>query len=237
MKFNPAEKNRAAESGNVMFFILLAIVLIGLVTAAIRMGGMDNANIDNERATVIASRVKQYAGELERAANFIFSNTRLSEEDIRFGHANAPADYGVIGPDDEDRVYQLFHTRGGGAEYAVPNGDANDGSPWEFFGVTALPEVGTDRADLVAVLPNMNETVCGKLNEMAGYDAGVTPDMSASTCIRAADADRFDDAHQFEDPAYVIGVADTATFTVRPAMEACVKCGVAFHYYHVLKAR
>ena len=56
---------RPSESGNILFYILLAIVLIGLVAVALR-GGNEGANIDKETLTIRASEVKQYASELER---------------------------------------------------------------------------------------------------------------------------------------------------------------------------
>lgn len=219
----------AAESGNALFMILLAIVLIGAVVAAIRAGGGENAQIDKETLLLRATDIKQYAGELERAVTFVMHNNP-SETDIRFAHADAPADYGTIST---TRSSQIFARTGGGAHYRLPPADINDGSQWEFYGNTHLPEVGSDRADLIAVLPNVTEAFCDKINEMNGY-SGQPADTG--TCLKGADSTRFDDATQFDDST--TNTVDESSFSVKPAMQACVLCADnSRHFYHVLMAR
>ncbi|MBI4030755.1 MAG: hypothetical protein HY370_03700, partial [Proteobacteria bacterium] len=129
------------ESGNVIFFILLGIILIALVTAAIRGGGGESAHIDKETLLTNATRVKQYAQELERAVVFIITNS-TSESDILFAHPNAPGDYGNnynINPGQ-----QVFSPKGGGAEYRdPPAGVQNAPANWEFYGNTSPTDAGS----------------------------------------------------------------------------------------------
>lgn len=229
----PLTESGHPESGNVILFILLAIVLIGLVTAALRQGSDGDANIDSESLTVNATRVKQYAGELEHAVVMILGNG-VSEADIRFAHPDAPSDYGTYTVDPER---QVFNPKGGGAEYRAAPPGVNDGSGWEFYGHTALPGVGGDRADLVAVLPNVTQAFCDKINQMDGYNATPDDDGGAQTnCVHGGAALRFDTANQYTDPG---DTTDEASFSVVPAMEGCALCAAdgKLHFFHVLHAR
>ena len=136
-----AEKN-AGQSGNVLFIILIAVVLIGALSAAIlSSGNSENAQIDKETLALRQSEVQRYAAELQRAVGYIMQNG-VSESDIRFAHPDANADYGDLSAD-ADPSDQVFHKDGGGAGYQAPPSGVNDGSAWEFYGHTALPEVSS----------------------------------------------------------------------------------------------
>lgn len=245
MKSSPLPPRRS-ESGNVIFFILLGIVLIGLVTAALRHSGLDNATIDDEQLVVNASRVRQYASELERAVTFIMNNG-ASEVDIRFAHPDAPSDYG--NDFTVNAAFQVFSPEGGGADYRRrPSGisDAgHDADPWEFYGSTHMPDVGdntggSERPELMAVLPHVSEGFCKKINEMNGYAPAATPPAdtggSQTDCIHSGSTMRFSAVQQYDDSTP--NVTDASTFTIKPALQGCVSCTAGgYHFFHVLKAR
>ena len=225
-------KKNPRENGNVFFFVLLAIVLIGLVTAALRQGSND-ASIDNENLTVKTSQVRQYAAELERGVSFVLQNG-LSEVDIRFAHPDASSDYGSIAT---DPTHQVFDKTGGGVEYRAAPSGINDGSPWEFYGASALPQVGSDSAELIAVLPNVTAEFCSKINAQVGYTAQPTDTGAGATnCVNGGATLRFDAGTQFSG---VPNTVNAATFSVKPSVEGCVSCVAdgAYHYYRVLMAR
>ena len=57
----PLKKDdRSAESGNVLIIILLAIVLIGALTAAIQNSSQSGANIDKETLLLRATEIQNY---------------------------------------------------------------------------------------------------------------------------------------------------------------------------------
>lgn len=240
---------RAAERGNVLFIILLAVVLIGLLTAAIQSTGRpEGANIDKETLVIRASEVQQYAGELERAVHFVMEKGK-SETDLRFAHPDASADYGDLSAD-ADPSDQIFSTSGGAATYRPPPAGINDGSAWEFYGGTAIPGVGTGAADLIAVLPNVTAAFCEKINTLDGQtgspaDTGATAASGGSPgdCLNIGPNGRFDDGQQFYAAPNTVDETtfeqDPNTGAVRPAPQACVQCsiGPARHFYHVLLAR
>lgn len=242
---------RDAERGNMLFMILIAVVLIGLLTAAIMSTSTtDGANIDDETLVIRASEVQRTASEFERAVLFIISN-RKSEVDIRFSHPANHADYGDLSAD-TDPSDQVFSPQGGGAAYREPPADINDGSKWEFYGGTAIPGVGTAKPDLIAVLPNVTQQFCNKINELNGQPVTPTPEDTGSAaagvgvagdCLHMGPLGRFNSTEQF----YTVpNTTDEATFAqdpntsaARPALQACVQCdiGPATHFYHVLLAR
>lgn len=222
---------RSREQGNVLIIILLAIALIGALTVAIQGSSQKSANIDRETLILRVTEVQRYASELERGIAFIMQN-ELSEGDIRFAHPDAHNDYGDLSAD-TDKSDQLFHRDGGNASYKNPADDINDGSSWEFYGNTALPEVGSDSADLIAVLPNVTTAFCERANSMIGYNG---QPQDSSTCLNTGASARFDDGTQFDSsPNTVVD----SSFSLKPAMRGCVECTSdgSLHYFHVLMAR
>lgn len=218
-----------AESGNALFYILLAVVLIGLVTAALRMTGQAGANIDGEQVTIAASQIKQYASELERGVTIILQNG-ASENDLRFAYPGAPAAYGDI-TDIPSR--QVFSRSGGGVEYRSAPPGSTTGGTWEFYASTHAAQVGSStRADLMAVLPNVAPAVCAKLNAMDGE--GATQPTDSGACLYTGSTGRF--AGVFADGSP--NTTDEGSFTAKPAMEACVRCDDGtLNFYRVLMAR
>lgn len=229
---------RHNERGNVLFIILIAVALIGILTAVIQnSNNSDSANIDDETLAIKITEVQSYASELERAVLYIMESGK-SESDIRFAHADAHSDYGDLSAD-PDPSDQVFHRDGGAANYRTPPAGLNDGSAWEFFGGTHLPAIGTGRADLIAVLPNATQAFCDRINEINGQ-SGTPTDTSA--CLGNVVTDRFDDSDQFVSAPNTVDEAtfeqDPAYSAVRPAPQACVRCADSNNYlYYVLLAR
>lgn len=220
------------EDGNVLVIILLAIVLIGALTAAIQGTSPQNAHIDKETVILRVSEMQRYASELERGITYVMQNG-ISESDIRFAHPDAPSDYGDLGAD-PDQTDQMFSRDGGGVQYRAPPKGVNDGSPWEFYGNTALPGAGSPNAELIAVLPNVSEAFCTQLNKTIELYSSQPED--SGDCIYAGDSARFDDGTQFSSSP---NTTEESTFYSVPALQGCVKCTAdgSFHAFHALMVR
>lgn len=258
--FQTHHKERNSEQGNVLFMILIAVALIGLLTAAISQTSRpDGTNIDKETLVLRASEVQRYASELERAVTFIMQNG-LSESDIRFAHYNANADYGDLGAD-ADKSDQVFDRVGGGANYRDAPDGINDGSAWEFYGGSHAPGMGrSDRAELVAVLPHVTQGFCDKINDLNGQSGTMDDDGggaatagNAGSCVNLGAIGRFDDVTQFY--TTINSMAETSgsfqhdanTSAPRPAPQGCVTCAIDTngangatderHFYHVIMTR
>ena len=220
------------ERGSILLYILLGIVLLGTLTIAIRnssTGGSEN--LDKENMILKSNQVQKYGDELSNAVNILLANG-LSESDIRFAHDDAPTEYGDIEIDPEN---QIFSAKGAKATYKTPPEGINDGSPWEFFATTRIPEVGSDRAELIALLPNVSEDFCKTVDRQLGFDLSVDMPTASGNCIMGAATDRFKGS--FNDVSPII--LDKTTFSRLPALQACVKCspGNTYHYYYVLLSR
>ncbi|WP_435640578.1 hypothetical protein [Micavibrio aeruginosavorus] len=216
------------ESGNVIFFILLGIALVGLVTAALRSGGSESANIDAEQMVIKVSQVQQYASALARATEVAYQNVR-EESAISFAHPDSHSDYGTYGTTPSA---EIFHVQGGGADYLEPPAGVNDTSAWEFYGTTAAPDVGTDAADLIAVLPNVTPEFCTAMNTSLGQ-LGDTDDTG--TCVYDSSGVRFSGIF-----SSAPNTMDGSSFTFTPAPQGCVTCtgaGNTQHFYKVILAR
>lgn len=223
------------EAGNIILYVLIGIVLVGLLTAAIRNVGGGKDNIDTEDMILKAGQVQRYGAELARGVSMILEK-KISESDIRFGHPDAAAEYGLI-TDTPDR--QVFDQADGGraAYRAAPSG-VNDGSAWEFFATSAIPQVGSDKADLIAVLPNVTQEFCEIANAQLGFAAGTQPAddaMGSPACVMGAASNRFDGTFDDAGPNSL----DESSFSKLPAPQACVQCASdnSYNYYYVLLAR
>lgn len=244
MNNGPICKKRAGERGNMLFIILIAVALVGMLTAAVQYSsGTQNSSIDNETMLIRAGEIQRTAAELERAILFIRENG-TSESDIRFAGPGMASDYGTLDANPDNNQNQVFHARGGAAKYRAPDEDVvvTPGTTWEFYGGTAIPQVGSDKADLVAVIPNVTQQFCEKINALNGLTGQPLDDGgSTGTCVYGDAAGRFGSgtSPNFITYAASPNTMDTASFSKLPVMQACVQCalGGGYHFYHVLLAR
>ena len=238
-----------------IFIVFIAVVLIGLLTAAISNSSfMESANTDKETIALRISQAQQFSQSVARAVTLILDKG-YSESDIRFAHADAPADYGDLAAD-ADPTNQVFHRDGGGADYQKPPKDVSTATAWEFYGGTAIPGVGSDRADLVAVLPHVSKAFCAQLNalDQTNGEQDIPTDDggsfgsagAAGDCVYMGDDSRFGDGSRFYDPPNTMNDSSFTQYdtpsgsAVRPAPEGCVACsagGTTYHFYHVILAR
>lgn len=242
------------ERGNMLFIVFIAVALLGFLTAAIMSSSNpESANIDNEELQIRITEVQRYVSELERGVLYIQQNG-FSEDDIRFANPEND-DYDDLSAD-TDPTNQVFHRDGGGALYREPPADLNDGSAWEFYGGTHLPGVGSERPELIAVLPNVTAQFCTRINEINNQNgtptdtgSGNATASNAGGCINMGATGRFTDGQQYYDPpSDTENTVDDTTFEQDPvvneaytALQACVVCadvtGAPRHFYHVLLAR
>ncbi len=225
------------RSGNILIYILGGIVLLGILISLLRGNFQEGTGVDQEQILIKTTQVQRYASELERGVGYILQNG-LSESDIRFAHANAPSNYGLI-TDNPKR--QVFSPLGGGVEYQNPLSGINDGTMWQFYATTHIKDMGTDlpasnsKSELVAVLPKVTQAFCSRINFVNGQSIDLSTISDTGSCINAGAANVF--TGTYVDGAGANTLVDAA-FTKTPAKEACVKCADGtFNYYRVLLAR
>lgn len=198
-----------SETGNVLVYILIAIVLLGMLSATLRTSTNMEENIDREKASVIAGQILKQSSELSRAVQTLIENG-ISENDIRFAHPKANVTYGTITTNPQN---QVFSGQGGNATYReIPSGASTGTSVYGFAGDQSMPQVGSSRADLIGYAPNLNDAVCNSLNAQLG----LTTKPSISNCaVPTAFAGTF---------ASSPNVLPESSFQTLPALQACVAC-------------
>ena len=175
------QKNRASESGNVMVYLMIAVVLLAALSFAVAQGGRGGAEpLNAERLRLVSADIMAYGDTIEKAV----AQLRLRGSEaaaLRFAHSDLPAaSYGTYGtvPFDE-----IFNPQGGAAIYAraVPqamvNGTQED---YQFLANNEIEGIGTtcgdaSCSDLLMVLENVRRDVCEQINKLAGVGAAGAP--------------------------------------------------------------
>lgn len=185
--------SRHLERGNALFFILLAIVLLGAITFLLtRSGSTVDQSGDIEQNRIRASQVLRYAKSIESAVQKMMQIRNVSERDISFQNPTTATDYTNANCTSTD--CRIFHQDGAGLVYRDPPSGANDGSEWIFTGAnnvgTSAGPVGTSGArtgnDLIMLMPNASASLCIQINRELGVGtAGTLPDETTGIATTA----------------------------------------------------
>lgn len=178
--------NSNSQSGNVFFYIFLAIALFGSLSFAISQGSRGTIqNLTSEQVRLRSSEILDYTDTLAKAvATLRLRGTPAAE--ISFAN-NTDSDYGAPNTDAEKEV---FNADGGGVIYHLPTKEATDGTAnvyYEFVWNIAVKNIGTtcttsSCTDLLVLLPHLKREVCIELNEMMDVDnpSGIPPTDSGA---------------------------------------------------------
>ncbi len=220
---------RTHQSGNILFMLLVAIVLLAGLTYAVTRSEQGGANLSREKTSLAADQIGSFGIDLRRAVDAMTRAGR-SESTISFAHASLSG----YGTPDTTPDAEVFNISGGGVAYIDVPAGTNNGSQWEVYGFTAAPGMGDEAtADLMLVLPNVTEAFCRAFNKKAGYSLDAVIPTDGTACIHNT-ASRF--AGTFASGG-AVNTMDTGTFKT-PAPFACVACaGPAYHAYYVLMDR
>lgn len=174
-----------AQSGNVLFYILIAVALLAALTFAVSQSGRGtSSNITEDRARLYASEILEFANTMSAAV----SQLRLrgvENTELCFDHA----DWGVNDYDHAgctDNVNRIFHIDGAGVAWQNAPSEAMDAgaSPdnlWYIYGDNEVENVGSTCgaaacADLILVVDELSEIVCRQLNALLSVtDADTAP--------------------------------------------------------------
>ena len=228
--------NKISQSGNMLVYILGAIFLMGLLLVVMRGSNRQGSNIDEESLMIRVTEVQRYGTELENAVRMIM-NEGYSEADIRFGHPDADAAYGLI-TDTPGR--QVCTSTGGAAKFREPpSGIQSTVTPWVFNASNNVVGIGTsctadNCTDLIAILPNVTQAFCIAINDRLGVvnPSGVPPRDTATANITTKFAGSY---------TYDQTLVDAGTY-LQAHHEACFEGGGTpatgtYHYYRVLYPR
>lgn len=230
-----------AQSGNILIYILGAIVLIGLLTIMVKGSSTPGGGIDREALEIRVAEVQAYGNELERAVAYVL-RSGYSETDIRFAHPNHNSAYGNI---TNDPARQIFAREGGGATWRDNESDIQMvDTDWVFNGTGAIRQIGTPAgacpkhdttcSELIAYLPNVTKSFCLLINDKNGITnpAGEpAPDDSTVDILTPFTG-------TYERDSLILGAGLYHDGTTEGCFEGDVNPPVGtYHYYRVLLPR
>lgn len=231
--------SRVCESGNVLWFILIAVTLLGLLTMVLSRGGSSTEQTASfEQQRIASGQVLRYAKSIEAAIQEMRLRD-VSENDISFANAVSATDYTNANCDTvADPSFPgclLFDVDGAGLEYRNFS-SVNDGSDWVFtgannIGTTAGPIVSTASGtgnDLVMLLPNMDTDLCVQINRDLGVGTAGTLPVDGDD----ADTTAFVGAYATGGPLVLDGTSQE--LNNQPAGCFTDDSGVTYFYYVVL---
>lgn len=184
---------RHSENGNVMFYILLGIALLGALSFAIAQNSRSPLQtLTEDKRKLIATEIIAFGNTMASAVSQLrLRGTAASE--LRFSHPGLPdGDYGVFNTDPPNEVFNLS---GGAVTYQSPPSGATTTSSeeFQFLANNAVEFVGTtcsaaSCADLIMILPNVSEEICIRINDQIGIE---NPGGAPPTDTNIREAEKF----------------------------------------------
>ncbi len=173
----------SAQSGNVFFYIFVAVALLAALSFVVAEGSRTTAqSLTSDKLNLASSEIIDYGSVIAKAATQLRLRGVLPEQ-ISFAHPDHNAAYGTI---DTNPPYEIFNSAGGGIVFRAPPADAltqaSAGAPFRFAGNIEIDQVGSSCAnaacsELLMFVDGLREDICGRINELVGVSnpSGVPP--------------------------------------------------------------
>ena len=238
---------KANQSGNVLFYILIAVALLAALSFATTQGTRGSGGqISKEQARLHAVEMIGYGNMLAQAVSQLrlrgYSDTEISfENGIVSGYTN---------PNCTDDDCKVFHPDGGGINFTSPDEGMMDSRFSALLGYgynqfvgractdnTSCQSDGIDNEDLIFFVPYINREICLQINDILGVN---NPSDDAPTdvgCSGSGSGYKFAGSY-----VATLSVKDSAGDLNKSV--GCFKHGVgcipspdSYHYYQVLISR
>lgn len=169
------------QRGNVLLYVLVAVALLAALSVAISssMRG-DTAQVEEDRAEIIAGEIVEYSNTMSSAV----AQLRLrgiAAENLCFDDNGWGTDFDYDHTACADNLNKIYHPSGAGLSWSRAPKEAMSRSDsitpdhlWHFYGDNEIAGVGTtceeaECADLILVVDELDEMVCWKINELLGF--------------------------------------------------------------------
>lgn len=185
-KFRAKDTNN--ESGNVLFYILIAIAMLAALSFAVSSGNNNaNTQISDEKAELAASELMAYGDVLANAVAQLrlrgCADSEISFENNEIaGYTNASA------PSDES--CHIFSINGAGVNWqdVGANAASSASSVWTFNAAMDFENIGTNCTnsgctELAAIVPDVKEAICIQINALNSVSTPETIPVDASSSI------------------------------------------------------
>jgi hypothetical protein len=193
----------SAQSGNALWFILLAIALMAILTMTIgRISSTVDQNGDIERMRIYSSGLMRYAAGVQQTIEQMRMRG-VSENDLSFENATLA---GYANANCAVSDCKIFDVGGGGQTYQPAPTEVSS-EDWLFTGANNVAGVGTDGTgstsstdnELLMILPGISQQLCERIN--AELDISGVPQDTAKADIATKFTGAFPNGEVIEEPA------------------------------------
>ncbi len=229
----------AAERGNVLFLILIAVALFAALSYAVTQSSRSGGGDANSETNLINSaQVTQYPASVRTAIIRMMVSNSIDISTLEF---NPPSDFADCTTD----AACVFHPGGGGATFVPASADvivSGNPQPWVFNGENEVNFVGTTgtvdavtttTADIMAIVSGVNRTICERINEELGISSVPTDsNIDVLSNMGAGSAGTWV-AGLANGPGGTIGEGAASALDGQ-AFGCFQQPASTYHYYHVL---
>ncbi len=170
-----------SQSGNALWFILIAIVILGGLTILMSRSSSTSEDAgDYERTQINVSELVRFSKSVEVAVNTLISRG-CSEKDINFDTPALTGYDNTNAPDDES--CNVFSDKGAGLAYKeiqplyldTARKSETQYGHWVFNGALSVANIGTDgfansNRELVMIAPFLTQELCMQINQTLGIE-------------------------------------------------------------------
>lgn len=167
-----------SQNGSALVMILVAVGLFAALSFALSQQGGAGKSLSTEKVNLLSTDVMDMGNKMaDTIAQLRLHGVKT--EQISF--ENGLVDH-YDNPTCSLDKCKVFAYDGGGRDWETPAAEVSNGAEWLYTGSLAIKDVGTDAADLIAILPNIPLALCTRLNKMVGIKtapdqfSGVTGD-------------------------------------------------------------
>lgn len=240
------------QSGNALFFILIAIFLLGGLTVLLsRTGSQSEDTGSSEQAMIAATRILRETSGIKNAVHQMLSRG-CSESNFSFETPGLPRYANTSAP--ADKSCHLFEPQGGGLNYKfLPDSYLNKSystAPyygyWVFMGRICIDNIGPNGGnnckssvknpnDLLVVASFIQKDICVAINRTLGHNWATIP-SEPNTPWPAAYAEGLYGTNYKYDPTPYPGMTSLLSGKEAACFETTSVPGT-YHFYQILLPR
>lgn len=168
----PITQHNKAQSGNVLFLVLIAVALFGALTYAMTQSSRTTeTGVGTEQANIMASEMLAFTAEANAKYQRMLISQRLKPETIEYSQSLTGTRNAACG----NNACRLFHPEGGGvinrtAPAKATRDPSSFGSQKYSFIIGAIQDVGTSLPEILIMISNINHDVCLAINKKMGIN-------------------------------------------------------------------
>lgn len=219
--------------GSAFLMVLIGVVVFAALTYAITRGGESAKNLSDEKTRLLATEMLDLGGRMtETVAQLTLHG--VADTELSFENNGRMVNAGC-----STSACKIFDSEGGAMDPEPPPPQANNGEEWVYTGDVAVPDIGTDAADLVMILPDLPLGLCRRINMLSGIGDESTAPPTLPAIVLSPFAGAYDptpasltDAafHAKKSGCFYAKLSGAAVPTVPANTEI-------YNFFYVLKAR